>query len=152
MYALLKKFSNVSYKFCPGIEWTHYHEHYFDVIRFHLKSVRRTETPFYQLDSVNCKLWFKVPANAPLTVKNNAEVTCSACKRLISDLDWQLKRTTSESPLRKVKRQAASSRARLTYMSPGSQVKRKQNTVMERGLDKRKLARYESTKITLHAS
>lgn len=51
--------------------------------------------------------------------------------------------------MRKVKRQAASSRARLTYMSPGSQVKRKQNAMMERGLDKRKLARYEKTEITL---
>ena len=68
------------------------------------------------MDSVNCNLWFEVPANAPLTAKSSAEVTCKACKRLISDLDWQLKRTTDESPSAKVKRQAASSRARLTYM------------------------------------
>ena len=34
-------------------------------------------------------------------------------------------------------------------MSPVTQVKRKQNTTMERDLDKRKLAQYESTEITL---
>ena len=147
--ALLKKVCNPSYKFCPGIEWAHYHEHYFEVIRFHPKSVHRTEAPFYRVDSVDCKLWFEVPANAPLTAKSSAEVTCSACKRLISNLDWQLKRTTDESPSVKVKRQAASSRARLTYMSPASQVKRKQNAMMEWGLDKRKLTRYENTEITL---
>ena len=48
-----------------------------------------------------------------------------------------------------MKRQAASSKARLTYMSPGSQLERKQNATMERGIDKRKLARYESTEVTL---
>ena len=49
----------------------------------------------------------------------------------------------------RVKRQAVSSRARLTYMSPASQTKRKQNATMERGFDKRKLTRYENTEITL---
>ena len=149
VHALLKKVCNPSYKFCPGIEWARYHEHYFEVIRFHPKNVRRTEAPFYRVDSVDCKLWFEVPANAPLTAKSSAEVNCKACKRLISDLDWQLKRTTDESPSAKVKRQTASSRARLTYMSPSSRTKRKQNATMERGLDKRKLARYENTEITL---
>ena len=56
VYALLKKVYNPSYKFCPGIEWAHYHEHYFEVICFHSKSVRRTEAPFYRVDSVDCKL------------------------------------------------------------------------------------------------
>jgi len=147
--ALLKKICDASYKFCPGIEWSHYHEHYFNTIRFHPKSVHRTEVPFYRVSSVNCNTWFKVPANAPLTAKRSVEVTCSACKRLILDLDWQLQCTTSESPSKKLKRQDASSRARLSYMSPASQVKRKQNAVMEQGLDKRKLARYKNTEITL---
>ena len=87
LHALLKKIFNVSSKFCPGIEWKHYHEHYFDVIRFHPKSLHRTEAPFYCIDSVNCKLLFEVPQNAPLTVKSCAEVTCSAYKQLVSDLD-----------------------------------------------------------------
>ena len=34
-------------------------------------------------------------------------------------------------------------------MSPASQLKRKMNATMERGLDKKKLARYENTEITL---
>jgi len=34
-------------------------------------------------------------------------------------------------------------------MSPGSRLKRKRCAVMERGVDKRKLARYEPTEVTL---
>ena len=56
VYTPLKKVCNPSYKFCPEIEWAHYHDHYFEVIRFHSKSVRRTEAPFYRVDSVDCKL------------------------------------------------------------------------------------------------
>ena len=74
---------------------------------------------------------------------------CSACKRLITYLDRQLKHASSESPSRKHKRQAASLKVRLTYMPPASQVKRKQNATLKQGLDKRKLARYENTEITL---
>lgn len=48
-----------------------------------------------------------------------------------------------------MKRQAASSKAKLTYMSPASQLKRKQNVLMERNNDKFKLAKYESTEVTL---
>ena len=147
---LLERFSTASmYKFCPGIEWSYYHEHYYNAIRFHIKSVRCTETPFQRIDSVNCKMWFKLPMNASLADKNSTEAKCPACKRLCSDLEWQLKRTAKESPSRKVKRQAASSRARLTYMSPNSRVKRKQNASMERGIAKRKLAKYENTELTL---
>jgi len=94
-------------------------------------------------------MWFKLPMNASLADKNSTEAKCPACKRLCSDLEWQLKRTAKESPSRKVKRQAASSRARLTYMSPNSRVKRKQNASMERGIAKRKLAKYENTELTL---
>ena len=150
VHELLKRFGVTStYKFCAGIEWSYYHEHYFEAIRFDIKSVRRTEAPFYRIDSVNCKMWFELPSNASVAAKNSADATCSACKRLSSDLEWQSKRTATESPSRKSKRQAASSRARLTYMSPASQLKRKQNALMERGIDKRKLAKYENTEITL---
>ena len=48
VHALLKKVCNPSYKFCPRIEWAPYHEHYFEVIRFHSKSVRRTEALFIE--------------------------------------------------------------------------------------------------------
>ena len=94
-------------------------------------------------------MWFELPMNASLAAKSSAEARCSACKRHCSDLEWQLQRTAKESPSRKVKRQAASSRARLTYMSPVSQLKRKQNASMEHGIDKRKLAKYENTEVTL---
>ena len=150
VHRLLERFSSASlYKFCPGIDWTHYQEHYLKVIRFHLKSARCTEAPFYRVDSVNCQLWFELPSNARLADKALAEVLCSACKRLVSNLNWQLHRTKKESPARKIKRQAVSSRARLTYMSPCSQLKRKQHASMERGMNKCKLARYEATEVTL---
>ena len=112
---LLEKFSSASLcKFCPGIEWKLYQEHYFEVIRFDIKSVRRTESPFYQVDSVNCKLWFRLPANAKFEERACAEVLCLPCKQLISDLNWQLKSTQSESSSRNIKRPAPLSRARLT--------------------------------------
>jgi len=120
VHRLLTRFSSVSpYKFCPELDWTYYLKHYFEVIRFDVKSARCTKTPFYRVDSVNCKLWFEVPANASRAEKAQSEVLCSACKRLVN---WQLKRTKND---RKIKRQSASSRARLKYMFPSSQLKRK---------------------------
>ena len=74
---------------------------------------------------------------------------CSACKRLVTYLEWQLKRTKGESPSRKLKRQAPSSKAKLSYMSPASQLKRKQNVISERNSDKKKLRKYENTEVTL---
>ena len=150
VHELLKRFSATStFKFCSGIEWSYYQARYFEKIRFDIRSVRRMEAPFYRIDSVNCQMWFELPSNASGAAKSSEEATCSACKRLSSDLEWQLKRTETESPPRKLKRQAASSKARLMYMSPASQLKRKQNASMERGIDKRKLARFENTEITL---
>ena len=99
------------YGFCPGIEWDFYEEHYHSVIRYHLKSVRYSTAPFRRVDSVNCVLWFKLPMNAPLTDKQAKEVMCSFCKRLKTDHDWQRKHTMNESPSRKIKRQASTSKA-----------------------------------------
>ena len=53
------------------------------------------------------------------------------------------------SPSRKVKRQAPTSKAKLLYMSPTSQLKRKQNAISERSNDKKKLRKYENTEVTL---
>ena len=150
VHKLLKRFSATStFKFCSGIEWSYYQARYFKKIRFDIKSVRHMEAPFYRINSVNCQMWFELPSNASEAAKSSEEATCSACKRLSSDLEWQLKRTETENPSRKLKRQAVSSKARLMYMSPASQLKRKQNASMERGIDKRKLARFENTEITL---
>lgn len=67
VHALLKRFSDESsHKFCPGIDWTHYQEHYFNVIRFHLKIVWHTVAPFYRVDAIKCKLCFELPSNASL--------------------------------------------------------------------------------------
>ena len=149
VHNLCDKFSERSnYKFCPGINQDVYEE-YYGVIRFDLKSVRKSATPFSRIDSVNCKLWFSLASNASARDKAASEVLCTACKRLLTDLEWQKKRTLSESPSRKVKRQAASSRARLTYMSPYSQQRRKQNFQTERTIDKRKLSKYEKMEISL---
>ena len=86
VYKLCEMFSDESplspYKFCPGINWDHYEEHYHRVIRFHLKSVRYCSAPFQRVNSVNCKRWFTLPANAPLTEKFSNEVLCSSCRRL----------------------------------------------------------------------
>ena len=81
IFCLLERFSSASLcKFCPGIEWTLYQEHYFKVIRFHFKSVRCAETPFYPVDSVNSKHWFELPSNATLEDKARAELLCSTSK------------------------------------------------------------------------
>ena len=92
------------YKFCPGISFDIYQQ-YYEVIRYDLKSVRKAVTPVQQIDSVNCKVWFCLASNASMTEKGSDEVLCSACKCLRSDLEWQQKRTLSESPDRKIKRQ-----------------------------------------------
>jgi len=137
---LCRRFSN-GYKldkFCPGIDWNLYEQKYHQVIRFHLKSVRYATFPYQRVDSVRCQLWFKIARNASLAEKAASEVMCSACKRLKADLEHQLKRTRAESPTRKLKRQSASSTARLMHMSPESQQKRKKNMISQRNKGKRK--------------
>ena len=90
IHELCRMFSNQSlYKFCPGIEWDFYEEHYHSVICCHLKSVRYTTAPFERVDSVNCMLWFKLPPNAPLEDRYAKEIMCPSCKRLKADLNWQ---------------------------------------------------------------
>ena len=66
------------------------------------------------------------------------------------DLECQKKRNISESPSRKVKRQSASSKARLSYMSPASQLKRRQNAQYTRKLSAQKLAKYEENEVMLN--
>ena len=118
-----------------------YQKEYFERIRFHIKSVRETTSPFHRVDSVNCVIWFLLAPNTRLAEKKSKQVRCGACKRLVTDLNCQLQRTLKETPTRKLNRQAVSSRARLTYMSPASQLQRKQNAQTERSNDKLKLAK-----------
>ena len=150
IHALCNKFvANTEYKFCPGLDPEEYQNEYFERIRFHIKSVREATTPFHRVDSVNCVLWFLLAPNATMAEKKSKQVRCRACKRLITDLYCQLQRTLKETPSRKLKRQAASSRARLTYMSPTSQLRRKQNAQTERSSDKLKLAKLQTVDLDL---
>ena len=146
----LKISAKSEFKFCPGINPEQYETEYYAAIRFHIRSVRKTEFPFARVDSVNCLLWFKLALNARASEKDSAEVRCKYCKRLVLDLECQKRRTISESPSRKVKRQSVSSKARLSYMSPASQLKRRQNAQYSRNLSAHKLAKYKESEVTLN--
>lgn len=122
---------------------------YYEVIRFHIKSVRITEFPFKWIDSVNCTLLFQLAHNATAEEKSLKEVKCYPCKCLVSDLEHQKRRTASETPTRKVKRQHPSSRARMSYMSPASQTKRRKLAQYERTSNIRKLQKYEENEVVL---
>ena len=140
---------NSTYKFCPGIGPDEYEKEFHSVIRFHIKSVQITDFPFHRVDSINCKLLFQLARNATQSERSAQEVRCSACKRLVLDLNHQKKRTGAETPTRRIKRQHLSSRARLSYMSPASQAKRKKLAQYERTSNIRKLKKYEDNEVTL---
>ena len=56
---VLKKYSpySATFKFCPGIAEATYRE-YYDVVRFDPKSLRKTESPVFRIDSKLCPMWF----------------------------------------------------------------------------------------------
>jgi len=137
------------YKFCPGLGYKEYHEQYHDVIRYHSAQVHVTELPFQRVDSNNCLKWYKQSHNATMEEKHADEVKCISCKKLIHDLERQKERIESQSPERKVKRQAANSNYPVKYLSPNSVKLRKKNTQTERSSHKALLARYAKTDITL---
>ena len=82
--------------------------------------------------------------------KSANEVKFPACKRLVHDLNCQNRGTVAESPSRKIKQQLPSSRARLQYMSPLSQKKRKLYAQYERTSNIRKLGKYEDSELVLN--
>ena len=141
--------NNTKHKFCPGIEMKHYVTEYLNPIGFHIKSARVSEFPFHRVDSQTCDLYFELAQNARRVEKESSDVLCYPCKRLVNHLKRQKKRKEEETPTRKLKRQKPSSRARLSYMSPASQAKRKKLAQYERTSTMRKLANYESSEITL---
>ena len=122
MLELCKRYSlnSPSFKFCPGIDVDEY-EQIRAIIRFDLASVWKTTEPFCRIDSINCLLWFELGAKCTNERRLADTVVCPSCVRLKSDLQHQLKRTTAESPSKRLKRQSSLSRAHLTYMSPSSQ-------------------------------
>lgn len=48
-------------------------------------------SPFQRVDAKGCLYWYKLPKNATLQEQASEEVLCSACKRLLSDLEHQKK-------------------------------------------------------------
>ena len=138
---------NTNYKFCPGLEYQHYYDFYFSVIRYHINTVRLWERLFQRVDSINCVLLHQLPHNAPMEEKSLYVVLCKQCKRLRNLLDHQ--RRSDVSPARKLQRQQPPSRFKLKYLSPASTLKRKRATQQERSADKAKLAKYEHLDVTL---
>ena len=135
------------YKFCPGVDLFEYETKYFSKICYDVKNLRRANSPFERIDSCNCLLFHKLAKNASIIEKELECVLCSACKRLVSDLNQRLK-TAVSSPV-KVKRQQTSSNCPLKYMSPSSQKKRKENAQRERAKDRSRLQKYSHTELTL---
>ena len=97
----------------PGIKWSYCHEHYFDAI-LRVFAIHKFHFPALILQTASCGLNFQWM----LFLRIRAVLFC--LQETLPELKWQLKRTAKESPSRKVKRQAASSRAKLTYTSPAS--------------------------------
>ena len=150
LQTVLKKYSPYSacYKFCPGLDPVDYEANYHEVIRYHLKGVRKMEIPVLRIDSILCPMWFELGKSS--SQKREAEaVLCRHCVKLKCQLDHQVKRTQAESPSKKLKRLDASSHAPLSFMSPASQLKRKQNVKMKRENTVRKLKHYEHVEVPL---
>ena len=142
--------NGTNFKFCPGIEVNHYMSEYHHFIRYHIKSVRKTDFPFLQVDSKTCQLFFEVAHNATAAEKEASELKCYPCKRLVNNLEHQKRQTAKETPTRKTKCQRPSSRAKLSYMSPASQAKRNRLAQYESTNSKRKLAAYEDCEVALN--
>ena len=147
--SLLTRYSPYSavYKFCPGIDLVTYEE-YRKVVHFDPKSLRNVEYPVIRIDSVSCEIWFQLGKFVKSKIREEESVLCRNCNRLKCDMAHQMKRTQEESPSRKKARCSASSRARLSYMSPGSQDKRKLNAKVKRDSEARK-DKYENCEVPL---
>ena len=100
------------------------------------------DTLVFRIDSNLCPMWFELSKFVSVAARESDSVLCRHCNRLKNDLAHQMKRTSLESPSKKVKRCSASSRARLTYMSPKSQLKRMSTVKIRRDSEVRKLKNY----------
>jgi hypothetical protein len=136
------------HKFCPGLDVTQY-ERYRELIKFDIKGTRKTLEPFLHVDSTSCLLWFEIGNRASAVKKESELVLCPPCVKLKCNFEYQVRQTKSESPSKKLKRQDPSSNARLSYMSPKSQKKRKISQRLRLDGMKRKLRRYKHTDVIL---
>jgi len=128
--------------FCPGIGYQEYFDNYYSVIRFHHKQVNNSASPFQLVDALRCFRWYKLPKNAKLQQQESNEVICSACKKLLRDIEHQKKRSSLVSPKTRANRQAANFNYPQKFLSPASSAERKKNVQTERTKDKAKLAKY----------
>lgn len=95
-------------------------------------------------------MWHEIPKNASAAKREAEELLCRQCVCLKCNLERQVRRTNEESPSKKLKRQSATSRARLAYiMSLTSQAKRKGNQKLSKESMSQKLSHYFAEKITL---
>ena len=115
---LITKYSPFSnaFKFCPGFAANKYHE-YQEIIRFDIKGVCKMTNPFSRIDSKTCEMWHELPKNTSMTKREAEELLCRQSIRLKCNLERQVRRTNEESPSKKLKRQCATSRARLTHVT-----------------------------------
>ena len=97
------------------------------------------------MDSVHCLLWFDLGCQPSLARREAESLLCSSCVCLRCDLERQVARAKTDSPSKKAK-QHPSSHAPLMYMSPESQLKRKQQ---RHDIDQKKLRKYEQSEISL---
>lgn len=95
-------------------------------------------------------MFIEVAHNATTVEKESSELKCYPCKRLVTDLEHQKRKTAAETPTRKIKHQRPSSRAKLSYMSPANQARHKRLGQYERTNSIRKLAAYEDSEIVLN--
>ncbi|XP_019849272.1 PREDICTED: uncharacterized protein LOC109580475 [Amphimedon queenslandica] len=93
-------------------------------------------------------MWHELPRNSSQMKRKSEELLCCQSVCLKCNLERQVRRTSEESPSKKLKRQCATSRARLTYMSPNSQVKRKASQKISKDSMSRKLNQYFAEKVT----
>ena len=122
------------FKFCPGLDPEFYKNTYYDVIRYDPKSLRRTMYPIHRIDSQKCILWHKLAKNASIFEKDMDAVMCSACKRLLKDLNQRLKKVKNADTQVKENRILASSHYPEKYLSPKSLKKKRVNMQQERSM------------------
>ena len=99
-----------------------------------------------------CFWWYKLPKNAKLQEQESNEAICSACKKLLRDLEHLKKRPSLVSPKTRANRQAANSDYPQKFLSPASSAKQKKNVQTERTKDKAKLNKYYKHDVTLDDS
>ena len=86
---------NADYKFCPEIDVEEYESKYFPKIRYDVKLLQRTDSPFQRIDSSSCQLLHKLAKNASIVEKGLECVPCKSCKQLMHTLDRRLKTAVS---------------------------------------------------------